>query len=185
MVQEQKNCQMNSRYQKNKAVRHQNEIRNMIRSGFYGVLEEGDVNSRPMNNKGSDIILSPKALAIFPFYIECKRYEDKSWKYSAKNIYIDVVEKAKQNGLVPLLIRKKNFGNNQFYSELYSILNMYPKILIESGKSLKDYSTINGILIDSLPSKVSISSNCNIIHFGEAQFFKLMSCLKKSYFQSK
>ena len=174
---------MNIRQKKNKAVKHQNEIRKLILAGFYGYLEDGDVTARPMNNHGSDIILSPKATKIFPFYVECKRYEDKSWKYSCKDIYNDTKEKALKEGLIPILIRKKSYANNQFYTDLDFVLQHYSRILLDVGLKLKYYPTKRDLMILSIPSLTSMCSSENVVHFGEKQFFILMSCLKKSFFQ--
>jgi hypothetical protein len=45
------------------------------------VEKDGDIESRPMGQSGSDIILRGKARDIFPFGVECKNVESLSiWK---------------------------------------------------------------------------------------------------------
>jgi len=170
---------MGIRQNKNKAVKQQNQIRDFLRLGFGALIDNDDITSRPMNNPGSDIILSPHVRQFFPFYIECKWYEDKGWKYSAKNIYLDVKKKAFDEGLHPMLVRKKNFTHNQFFCELDVILAIHSRILME-GK-LVHYPTFNDVLVLSNPEQICISSTDNIIQFNEFQFFKIMSCLMKSF----
>ncbi|NCN86734.1 hypothetical protein GW932_02785 [archaeon] len=172
---------MSIRQNKNKAVKHQNQIRDFIRLGFSELTKVEDVESRPMNNAGSDIILSPLVKEIFPFYIECKWYEDKTWRYSAKHIYKDLEEKSLKTSLIPLLIRKKNFSKNQFFAPLDAILNIHSRILLES--KLINYPSTNDVLILSNPSHIFISSRDNFIQFDEINFFKIMSCLMKSFSQ--
>lgn len=45
------------------------------------VVKDGDIESRPMGQSGSDIILRGEAKRLFPFGVECKNVESLSiWK---------------------------------------------------------------------------------------------------------
>jgi hypothetical protein len=58
---------------KAKGRRFQQWVRDILRS--YLDLEDDDVTSRSMGAGGEDILLSPKARAVFPYSIECKNTE--------------------------------------------------------------------------------------------------------------
>jgi hypothetical protein len=85
---------------KSKGRRLQQWVRCLLISTFD--LESDDVHSRSMGAGGEDVMLSPKARAIFPYSIECKNVEKlnlwESWKQAEANA----------GGYEPLLIIKRN-----------------------------------------------------------------------------
>ena len=89
-----------SRSNKNKSVRHQNEIRDFIRLIFCPPFHLDDIVSRTMGLSGSDIVLSPQAQEAIPFNIECKRHEEKTWKASYKSAFIQTFKR--EDGLLYL-----------------------------------------------------------------------------------
>lgn len=64
---------MKPRSSKAKGRLLQQWVRHQILMAF-PELEEGDVKSTTMGEAGTDIQLSPKALQVFPFAVECKKY---------------------------------------------------------------------------------------------------------------
>lgn len=85
---------------KAKGRRLQDYVRNKIREIFN--LGEGDVDSQIMGVSGCDIRLSPKAIEVFPYAIECKNTE----KVSLWNFWKQCLSNA--GTLTPLLFIKKN-----------------------------------------------------------------------------
>ena len=85
---------------KSKGRRLQQWVRCLLISTFD--LEPDDVHSRSMGAGGEDVMLSPKARAIFPYSIECKNVEKlnlwEAWKQAEANA----------GGYEPLLIIKRN-----------------------------------------------------------------------------
>lgn len=68
-------------------------------------LSENDVRSTPMGTSGSDVMLSDKALEVFPYDIECKNQE----RLNVWESYLQSTVRAKEKkGLEPLLVIKKN-----------------------------------------------------------------------------
>jgi hypothetical protein len=55
---------------KNKGRRLQKWASKLIEDVF--MLDEGDVESRPMGSGGSDVMMSARARKVFPFSVECK-----------------------------------------------------------------------------------------------------------------
>lgn len=161
---------------KTKAVSHQNEIRDLLRHVFCPPFVDDDITSRPMGNKGSDIILSPQIKELFPFYIECKRHEDKTWAGSCKSSYEQVFCYD-----MPLLIRRKNRSQNHFYTRINDVLNIHPKFLV-TEKDILLYAENN--LRGFLKSNSFITSICgDTLHFNTQKFMEILSCLKASYFR--
>lgn len=163
-----------SRNSKNKAVKHQNEIRNVIRSIFCPPFKDDDILSRTMGNSGDDIMFSPEAKKAIKFSIECKRHEDKTWGGTYKKSF----EQAFLDKEYPLLIRRKNRSKNHFYSLTETILDIHPSILrsqnITMHDNLKTFLTAN---------KFGISIFNEYIHFNEKKFIEVLICLRRSYFQ--
>ena len=114
---------MSVRANKNKAVAHQNEIRDYLRTFLCPPLEDDDILSRTMGRSGSDIILTPAAKKVIPFHIECKRHNDKVWKSSYKAAYEQTFCED-----YPLLIRRKNRSENHFFALAKDILEIHPNI---------------------------------------------------------
>ena len=85
---------------KSKGRRLQQWVRCLLISTFD--LEPDDVHSRSSGAVGEDVMLSPKARAIFPYSIECKNVEKlnlwEAWKQAEANA----------GGYEPLLIIKRN-----------------------------------------------------------------------------
>jgi len=162
-----------SRRTKSKAVSHQNEIRDLLRHVFCPPFENDDIVSRPMGNPGSDIILSPAILQAFPFYIECKRHEDKTWNASYKKAF----EQTFCNDY-PLLIRRKSRSDNHFFAKTTDVLEIHPRLLvnekIETHTSLKSFLTHNSFYISLYE---------DYVHFNTKKFMEILSCLRISYFQ--
>lgn len=161
---------------KTKAVAHQNEIRDLIRHAFCPPFDDDDVVSRPMGNSGSDIILSPDIKKAFPFYIECKRHEDKTWYGSCKGAFDQTFCNE-----YPMLIRRKNRSQNHFYALLNDILDIHPKFLIaEKNIRLYDEKAMRSFLISN---SFELSIFRDVVHFDTKKFMEILSCLKNSYFR--
>lgn len=93
---------MKTRTAKAKGRRLQNWTRDKLRALFPS-LEDGDIESRPMGQAGTDVILSPAAFNKFPFSVECKNQE------AAKTIYKWYEQAAADNkDGEPLVIMKRN-----------------------------------------------------------------------------
>ncbi len=78
----------NTKTRKAKGRKFQQEIAQKI-SKLLNIKtqKDGDIESRPMGQSGTDIILRGKARELFDFYIECKRTEQLSlntWIAQAK-----------------------------------------------------------------------------------------------------
>ena len=65
---------MKTRSGKNKGVRLQNWVRDILRE-LNPELEEDDIKGAVMGQTGADIILSPAARKLIPWDIECKNQE--------------------------------------------------------------------------------------------------------------
>ena len=100
---------MNTHSRKAKGKRLQKKIAKDIQTLLN--LNEMDVQSRPMGEKGTDIMFSPLAQLNFPYDIECKKQE-------TINIWdcITQTEHNVQHGNQPLLIIKKN------HTEPYAVI---------------------------------------------------------------
>jgi len=95
---------------KNKAVRLQNAIRDILYE-MYPKLRPGDIKTAVMGESGIDIILSPTAQDMIPFDIEAKNTE-------RLNLW-DSIAQAEANavqGRIPLVVFKRN------RSEIYAII---------------------------------------------------------------
>lgn len=161
---------MSIRNRKGKAVKHQNEIRNLLRYFFQDVLEDDDITSRPMGNSGADIILSPKAQSIIPFYIECKRHEDSTWA----GTYISSFEQTFINKF-GLLIRKKNRSQNHFFGLTDEILSIHPRLFNNEKIIMHD-----NLLTFARDNSFKFRMYDKYIHFNETKFLEILTCLKRS-----
>jgi len=91
------------RSRKNKGRMLQNKVRDILRESYINKLEDGDIESRPMGCSGTDIILSPLAMKMIPFDIECKNQE--------KLNLLSAIEQAETNAKrdrISIVIFKKN-----------------------------------------------------------------------------
>ncbi|MDD3860496.1 MAG: hypothetical protein PHW83_09885 [Bacteroidales bacterium] len=70
-------------------------------------IEPADIVIPPSSFPGCDLILSPVALAKFPFGIECKRQE----KLAVPDWWRQCTRNAKSENLAPLLVFRKNRGD--------------------------------------------------------------------------
>lgn len=127
-----------------------------------------------MGQSGSDIILSPDIKKVFPFYIECKRHEDKTWNASCMSSWNQVCDNE-----YPLLIRRKSRGKNHYFAKTEDVLKFHPRIL-QSNKPLKMYRCLRDML-KSDNYNVGISEE--YVHFDDGKFVELIQCLKNSCFQ--
>lgn len=163
-----------SRSSKNKAVKHQNEIRDLIRSVFCPPFHEDDITSRPMGQSGPDIILTPSIREAVQFDIECKRHEDKTWRGSYKSAF----EQAFDCKRTPLLIRRKNRSGNHYFAYTQDILEIHPKLMhnckIVMHDNLKTFACSN---------KTCIMLYNKYVHFNDKKFYEVLTCLRKYYFQ--
>jgi hypothetical protein len=164
-----------SRNSKAKAVKHQNEIRDMIRTIFCPPFHDDDVVSRTMGNSGSDIIISPNLKTIVPFEIECKRHEDKTWNGTYKKSFEQTFNRTRK----PLLIRRKSRSNNHYFAYTKDILEIHPAIFRGEKKiiphdNLKTFAKTN---------KFCLQLYNDYIHFNDKKFIEILSCLKKYYSQ--
>ena len=116
---------MNTRSRKNKGKRLQNKVRDLLLEQFKDVLEQDDVRSTTMGERGEDIQLSPAARKLIPYAIECKNQESLSiWK---------ALEQAENNsnGYEPLLIFKRNRSKTYVTMDIKEFL----RLLSESKNS--------------------------------------------------
>jgi hypothetical protein len=84
---------------KAKGRRAQQELRDAILAAFPH-LEPDDVRNTPMGTQGEDILLSPAARQVWPWYSEVKNVE-------ALNIH-KAIAQASGKGRVPAVVFKKN-----------------------------------------------------------------------------
>ncbi len=92
---------------KAKGRRLQQEIRDAVLAAFPS-LEPDDVRSTSMGAAGADLLLSPAARKLFPFYVECKNQE-------ALNIWA-ALKQAESNGPCALVAFRRN--NSHTYAAL-------------------------------------------------------------------
>lgn len=87
---------------KSKGRNLQKWLRDLVLGHFPELLPD-DVRNTPMGSTGTDLMLSPRALEVFPYAPECKADENRSiwhcWAQANKNAI-----KGK-----PLLVMKKNY----------------------------------------------------------------------------
>jgi hypothetical protein len=162
-----------SRKSKAKAVRHQNEIRDMIRTIFCPPFDVDDVVSRTMGNSGSDIILSPEIKKIIPFEIECKNHSDGTWSGTYKSSF----EQTFNREQVPLLIRRKSRSGNHYFAYTDDVLEIHPGIF----RSEKKITAHDNLRTFALTNKFNIQIYNEYIHFNDKKFIEILSCLKKYY----
>jgi hypothetical protein len=84
---------------KAKGRRAQQEVRDAILVAFPH-LEADDVRNTPMGTQGEDILLSPAAREVWPFYTEIKNVE-------ALNIH-KAIAQASGKGRMPAVVFRKN-----------------------------------------------------------------------------
>lgn len=85
---------------KAKGRRAQQEVRDKILGAFTAQLQPDDVRNTPMGTQGEDILLSPVARSIWPWYTEIKNVE-------ALNIY-KALEQASGKGREPIVVHRRN-----------------------------------------------------------------------------
>lgn len=85
---------------KAKGRRLQQEVRDAVLSTFPS-LEPGDVRSAPMGTPGTDLQLSPAALKLFPYDVECKNQE-------GINIWTALAQAERDTPHTPLLVFRRN-----------------------------------------------------------------------------
>lgn len=94
---------MKSRSAKNKGLRLQNKVKEMILS-IFSSLHPDDVKPAIMGESGEDIHLSPAARNKIPFSIECKNTEKlQMWKALEQAEY-----NANKNNSTALVVFKRN-----------------------------------------------------------------------------
>lgn len=91
---------MKPRSAKNKGKKHQNWVRDLLLS-LSKDLDETDIKSTTMGEKGEDIQLSSAARKQWPFQIECKSKA----KYS---VYKDYAQASSHGRHEPILVIKQN-----------------------------------------------------------------------------
>ena len=101
----------------------QNKVRDIFRKIFEEKLENGDIESRPMGNCGTDLILSPQSKRLIPFDIEAKNQESLSiWSCLSQ------CEKNTEKGRIPLLVFKRNRSETYATLKLSDLLQLlYPE----------------------------------------------------------
>jgi hypothetical protein len=85
---------------KAKGRRAQQEVRDAILGAFDAQLQPDDVRNTPMGTQGEDILLSPAARKIWPWYTEIKNVE-------ALNIH-KAIAQASGKGRSPAVVFRKN-----------------------------------------------------------------------------
>lgn len=94
---------------KAKGRRLQQELRDKILHTFR-TLEPDDVRSTSMGASGEDLLLSPAARRVFPYYVECKNVEALNvWK-SFEQARAGAQRKGEKDEvfLIPLLVARRN-----------------------------------------------------------------------------
>lgn len=112
---------MNIRSAKNKGVRLQNLVKDLIYKTFPS-LEDGDVKTAMMGESGEDIKLSPAARRLFPFSVECKNTE-------RLNLW-DALKQSETNttkGTTPIVIFKRNRSKVYVTLELEKFMEIVSK----------------------------------------------------------
>lgn len=84
---------------KAKGRRAQQEVRDAILAAFPH-LEPDDVRNTPMGTQGEDLLLSPQARRVWPWYTEIKNVE-------ALNIY-KAIDQASGKGREPIVVHRRN-----------------------------------------------------------------------------
>lgn len=103
---------------KAKGRRLQQEVRDAVLDAF-PQLEADDVRSTSMGASGADLLLSPAARKVFPFYAECKNVESLNI-HKAISQARDGAAKAKSNA-EPLVVFRKN-GTQSFAAISFQLL---------------------------------------------------------------
>ena len=108
---------------KSKGRRLQQYVRDTFRQIFKEQLEPEDIESRPMGNSGTDIILTPAARKLIPFDIEGKNSEK-------INIWA-AIRQAESNQAkperIPAVIFSRNHSKTYIVMEFERFLDlMYP-----------------------------------------------------------
>jgi hypothetical protein len=90
---------------KAKGRRLQQYVRDSLRAiGLKYGLIDGDCESRGMGQNGVDIILSPAAIKVFPFAVECKNVET----LNVTSTFLEHFDKYKDESSLKLLIHSRN-----------------------------------------------------------------------------
>lgn len=94
-------------------------------------IEQDDVRSAPMGTSGIDVPMSPKGMALFRLYIECKNQQSlnvttKFWKHFSKY-------KSKKN-YVKMLVSKRNHTDPLVTMRLSDFMEYY-KVWLRSQNS--------------------------------------------------
>ena len=103
---------------KAKGRRLQQEVRDAVLAAF-PQLEPDDVRSTSMGASGADLLLSPAARRLFPYYTECKNQESLNiWvalEQAARGVYRHSVDAEPGHplvqivgGVTPLLVFRRN-----------------------------------------------------------------------------
>ena len=104
---------------KNKGRKLQQLVRDTVLK-YLPELTENDVRSTSMGAPGEDILLSEKALQVFPFSVECK---------ARKELAIEPwFKQTKDNckpGLTPLLIVKANYHTPKVIMDLDDFMRLH------------------------------------------------------------
>ena len=87
---------------KNKGRRLQQQVARDIAEAL--CLEADDVRSTSMGASGADVLLSPKAKSVFPYYVECKNQE----RLNVWSALEQAEAGSKDSGLTPLVVFKRN-----------------------------------------------------------------------------
>ena len=135
---------MKTRSAKNKGKRLQNNIRDILLENFTE-LEPDDIKSTTMGESGEDIQLSPAALKLIPYAIECKNQEKLNIWESLKQ-----AESNSEKGK-PVLIFKRN------RSKTYAVLEIQDFIdLMQVDKKVLD-GKLRLVLLKSIGEAVVTS----------------------------
>lgn len=96
---------------KAKGRRLQQEVRDAVLATFPS-LEPDDVRSTSMGASGADLLLSPAARKLFPYYVECKNTEKinihQAIVQARHGLYEKRMDPAWSSSIAPLVVFRKN-----------------------------------------------------------------------------
>jgi len=165
---------MSIRAKKNKAVKQQKEVVDLLRAIFCPPLEDDDILSQNMGQSGTDVILTPAAKKLIPFDTECKWHSDKTWRGSCISSLEQTIKNTNKER-IPLLVRRKNRAENRFILPV-SFLRTKKDIMEEQIVSMGD---VKSMLICYKDVMVATHNGIMYANIPQIKFIELIAWYKK------